>query len=80
MKEVLEKLTPIFKNVFDDDNLIISSSTKASDVTGWDSLAHIRLIVAIEKNFGLKFSAGEISEIENVGQMAKLILTKLENS
>jgi len=80
MKEVLEELSPIFKNVFDDDNLIVSPSTKASDIIGWDSLAHIRLIVAIEKNYGIKFSAAEISEIENVGQMVKLILTKRVNS
>ena len=76
---MLEKLLPIFRNVFDDDELLIDETTTASDVDGWDSLAHIRLIVAIEKSFNLHFSAAEISDVENVGQMAELILSKQEN-
>ena len=66
----------IFRNVFDDDDLVVNSSTTAQDINGWDSLAHIRLIVAIEKSFSLRFSASEISGVENVGQMAELILSK----
>lgn len=79
MTKMLEKLLPIFRNVFDDDELLIDETTTASDVDGWDSLAHIRLIVAIEKSFNLHFSAAEISDVENVGQMAELILSKQEN-
>ncbi|CAM8380380.1 acyl carrier protein [Candidatus Methylopumilus planktonicus] len=73
---IIEELVPIFRNVFDDDELIIDSSTTAIDVDGWDSLAHIRLIVAIEKHFGFQFSAAEIVEIDSVGEMADLILIK----
>ena len=76
---MIEQLLPIFRNVFDDDDLVINSSTTAQDVDGWDSLAHIRLIVAIEKSFGLRFSTAEISGVENVGQMAELILCKQAN-
>jgi acyl carrier protein len=76
MMNIIEELVPIFRNVFDDDELIIDSSTTAMDVSGWDSLAHIRLIVAIEKHFGFRFSAAEIFEIDSVGQMADLILIK----
>ena len=76
---VIEKLLPIFQNVFDDDNLIIKNHTTAKDISGWDSLAHIRLIVAIEKSFHLRFSADEISELENVGDMVDLILIKKKN-
>jgi len=79
MTKIIELLLPIFRSVFDDDDLVINLSTTAQDVDGWDSLAHIRLIVAIEKYFGLRFSAAEISEVENVGQMAELILTKQAN-
>jgi acyl carrier protein len=78
-KNITKQLAPIFRNVFDDDNLVIDVSTTAQDVDGWDSLAHIRLIVAIEKSFGLRFSAAEISAVENVGQMAELILSKQAN-
>tara|TARA_B100001057_G_scaffold231721_1_gene231987 strand:+ start:422 stop:661 length:240 start_codon:yes stop_codon:yes gene_type:complete len=76
---VIEKLLPIFQNVFDDDELIITNLTTAKDINGWDSLAHIRLIVAIEKSFQLRFSANEISKLENVGEMVDLIMLKKKN-
>jgi acyl carrier protein len=76
MINIIEELVPIFRNVFDDDELKIDSSTTALDIDGWDSMAHIRLIVAIEKHFGFRFSAVEIVEIESVGEMADLISIK----
>jgi len=72
----IEQLIPIFRNVFDDDNLVIDKNTTAEDVDGWDSLAHIRLVVSIERALGLRFSAAEISDLVNVGDMAELILKK----
>ena len=79
MDSMLEKLTPIFRDVFDDDYLMLQSSTTAQDIEGWDSLAHIRLVVSIEKFFSLHFSASEISDLQNVGDMSRLILKKLSN-
>jgi acyl carrier protein len=76
----LQKLSIIFKNVFDDENLEINIYTKAEDIDGWDSLAHIRLILAIEKQYELRFTAAEISEIQNVGEMIDLILSKQKNA
>ena len=76
MMNIIEELVPIFRNVFDDDELMIDPSTTASDLDGWDSLAHLRLIVAIEKHFGFRFSAAEIYEIDSVGEIADLILIK----
>ena len=75
----IEKLLPIFRNIFDDEDLIITDLTTANDIDGWDSLAHIRLIVAIEKYFEISFSASEISELKNVGEMVSLILKKKKN-
>jgi acyl carrier protein len=80
MLNIINQLTPIFVDVFDDNDLIIDPSTTAGDVDGWDSLAHIRLIVAIEKVFAMRFSASEISNLENVGEMAELIISKQANS
>lgn len=80
MLNIISQLTPIFVDVFDDDDLIIDPSTAAGDIDGWDSLAHIRLIVAIEKVFAMRFSASEISNLENVGEMAELIISKQTNS
>ena len=73
---LIEKLTPVFRDVFDDDELVIKEITTAQDVEGWDSLAHIRLMVSIEKAFRLRFTAAEISNLKDVGAMAELILKK----
>ena len=76
MPDILEQLVPIFRDVFDDDELLIFPSTSAKDIDGWDSLAQIRLIVSIEKFFQLRFSAAEIEELQNVGEMEDLIKNK----
>ena len=75
---MIKKLLPIFQNVFDDDSLVLYETTNASDIDGWDSLAQIRLIVAIEKLFKVRFSAAEIVKLQNVGDMIKLISKKKE--
>jgi acyl carrier protein len=77
---MIKKLLPIFQSVFDDDSLVLHASTAANDIDGWDSLAHIRLIVAIEKSFKVSFSAAEISKLENVGDMINLISKKDKNA
>ena len=76
---IIEKLQVIFREVFDDENLLLVSETNASSIDEWDSLAHIRLILAIEKSFGLHFNAYEIENLENVGQMVDLIIDKQTN-
>lgn len=76
MINIINQLHPIFVDIFDDEDLTIEPSTTAEDVDGWDSLAHIRLVVAIEKVFQMNFSASEISNLENVGEMAELIISK----
>ena len=76
----IEQLTSIFRDVFDDEDLVIEQNTTAQDVDGWDSLAHIRLVVSIEKAYALRFSAAEISGLINVGEMAELILKKQANA
>ena len=72
--EVMGLLHPIFRDVFDDDELVITANTTAKDVDGWDSLTHIRLVISIEKAFDLRFTAAEISALENVGEMVELIV------
>lgn len=77
--EMIKRLTPVFRNVLDDDDLIITPATKAEDVDGWDSLAHIQLVVSIEKTLGMRFSAEEVSSLENVGDLVSLIFKKQAN-
>lgn len=76
---MLEQLTPIFQDVMDDDELVITSETKADDVDNWDSLAQIRLVVSIEEALKIRFSAAEISTLQNVGDLVALIARKRDN-
>ena len=73
---IIDKLTPIFCDVFDDDELVISEVTTAQDVEGWDSLANIRVMVSVEKAFSVRFTAAEISDLNDVGALAELVLRK----
>jgi len=76
---VMENLEEIFRDVFDDEDILINVDMTANDIDEWDSLAQIRLILQIEKRFSLHFDASEIEKLENVGQMAELISLKQAN-
>ena len=76
---VIENLETIFRDVFDDEDILINVDTTANDIDEWDSLAQIRLILQIEKHFSLHFDASEIEKLEDVGQMVELILLKQAN-
>ena len=56
--------------------MTLKPHTNASNVEGWDSLAHVNLIVAIEKRYGVRFALGELQVLKNVGEMAELIQRK----
>lgn len=75
--DIYRRLTTVFINVFDDDDLVIAASTTANDINDWDSLRHIRLIVAIEKEFGIKFLTDEVNEFKNVGELVAMIQSKM---
>jgi len=65
--DVQARVTEIVADVLGLDDLKLEPSMTAADVDGWDSLAHVQIIVAVEKSFGIRFSTGEIASIENVG-------------
>lgn len=73
---IYAQLTGIFHDVFDDEDIVVTPELTADDVDEWDSLAHIRLVLAIEKKFGLKFSAAEVGRLKNVGEFVALIQSK----
>lgn len=77
-EEIMNKVNEIFRDVFDDDSLIITDSTNSDDIEDWDSLEHISLIISMEKEFDLKFDIKEVNKLENVGQMVDMIREKLE--
>ena len=75
-QEIFEKLNEIFCDVLDLDEVELTDETSADDIEEWDSLSHIQLIVAIEKEFKLKFTSKEIMSWKNVGEMVNCIITK----
>jgi len=77
MSDILDELQPIFQDIFEDDELLITAESNAATVEDWDSLAHITLIFAIEQEFEIKFALGELEAMKNVGDMVELMQTKL---
>ena len=68
-----KKRNEIFQDIFDDDSLVSTETTTANDVEDWDSIEHINLIDAVEKEFGMKFKMQEVSGMKNVGEMVQII-------
>jgi acyl carrier protein len=75
-QHILDRLTEVFRDVFDRPDLTLGLSTTADQVHGWDSLMNVRLFVATEMEFGTRFDTAEINSLRNVGDLVKLIKAK----
>ena len=74
--EIYERLNTVFHAVFFDDSIHVSAETTAPDVDGWDSVAHVNLMVAVEAEFGVEFTTQELESLETVGDMARLVAAR----
>jgi acyl carrier protein len=70
---IYTRLTEILADFFEDDSITATPALSAKDVDGWDSLAHIRLMLTVERAFKVKFSTSEIGKMETVGDLVALI-------
>ena len=81
MTNILDGFQDVFRDVFDDPELVVTEQMTAEDVDGWDSLNHINLIIALERAFGIKFATAEISRLKDdgsdVGSMLALVAHKI---
>ena len=75
-KMIYARLNKVFRDVFDDDSITVNPKTTANDIEDWDSLEHITLIAAVEKEFKMKFKMGEIASMKNVGEMASIVAVR----
>ena len=76
--EVFERLNEVFRDVFDDESITVNDQTTADVIEDWDSLEHINLMAAVESEFGIKFSMGQVVTMKNVGEMVDIILQKVQ--
>lgn len=74
--QILKEVNDIFKDVLDEESILLTRETVADDVEDWDSLTHIQLVVAIEKHFKIKFTTSEIQSFDDVGAMCDSIYKK----
>ena len=70
------RLTDIMRNIFDEEDVEFRDGLTADDVEGWDSLSHVRFMIAVEKNFGLRFNSSEIDGFKNAGEMLDVIVRR----
>ncbi len=77
--EILSECNKIFIDQLDNDAIVLKRETTANDVEEWDSLTHIQLVVAVEKQFKVRFTTAEIQGFKNVGEMCDTIEKKLSS-
>jgi acyl carrier protein len=71
-----ERLQELFREVFNDDGLILTDETTAEDISGWDSVAHINLMFSIEQAFGVQFSGNQLAELRNIGKLKEFLASE----
>ncbi|MEG3152351.1 acyl carrier protein [Sphingomonas sp. ZT3P38] len=76
--EILERLTAIFRDILDDDDIELTPETTAADIKDWDSANHINIVVSVEMRFGIKISNAQVEQLKNVGDFVALIAQKLD--
>ncbi|MCQ2065774.1 MAG: acyl carrier protein [Bacteroidaceae bacterium] len=74
--QIMAEVQEIFRDVLDNEDIVLSNETVADDIEEWDSLTHIQLVVAVEKHFKIKFTSKEILMWKNVGEMIDCIAAK----
>jgi len=75
--EIFNKVQDIFRDIFDEDDLVIEDASSSDTIEDWDSLNHINLVSAIEKEFKIRFALGELQSLKDVGAMIDLMVQKL---
>ena len=77
MDLIIDKITTIFRTVFNDESIILNNGTTANDVGSWDSLTHMVMIAEVEEAFSIKFKLREINKLKDVGSLVELIHSKI---
>lgn len=73
MADTLSRLADVIRDVFDDDDIVVTRATTAADVEGWDSLMHVTLMLRVESAFGIRMNSSEVTGLKDVGQLVDMI-------
>ena len=76
-REIIERLTAIFCEIFSDNTLVLNDDMTAADVENWDSLTHMMMITKVEEVFRIRFKLRELNKLKNVGDLCQIIMDKL---
>ena len=71
------RLNQVFQDIFEDEDILVTEITTAADIEEWDSMKHVSLMLAVEREFEIRFSASEISALGSVGELMSLITAKV---
>jgi acyl carrier protein len=78
--DILDKITEIVREELENDSIVLHANTQAKDVPGWDSLAHVRIVVSIEEAFDVEFDTSKVTALKNVGDLLQLLESTLAHS
>lgn len=70
---VKHRLEQLFRELFNDDEIVLGDELKAGDVPGWDSLANVNLMFSVEQEFGIAFADSEFGELSSIGELRRAI-------
>ena len=80
INNILSEIQSIVRTVVNDNTIIVKMDSKATNVKGWDSLAHIRILVSVEKRYSIKFSLSEMQNIKDISAFVEAIKRKIKKS
>ena len=78
MKEILARMTPVFREILENPTLVLTPELTANGVANWDSLAHVHILLGLEKEFGFQFDVMQVGDLKNVGELALLIQKEIK--
>ena len=76
--EILKEVNRIFIDVFEDKSIVLTENTTTSDIEAWDSLNHIQMITAVEKNYKIRFKLNDLLSFKNVGDLCRGIQAEIQ--
>lgn len=76
----MQRLGQVFCMVFGDDDLVITEESNSGSIDEWDSLMHITLVIAVEKEFKLRLNPSEVGKLNNVGEMLDFLIAKTQSN